>query len=317
MQNRRGTFLSPTAKLPKGWQHVATEEAKQVWGMGNTGDHDSTGTKGIDDKAKPECPKVGMAQYNFHTQVVSLNIMDTPMGYSPPRGPDMHFTVTYNQREMAPTINHSHSNFGSKWVCNWTAWVDGDRTSPPTSVTHVFLPGGGSELHTASSGTFSTDPQSGATLTVFPDQNTGRFERNLPDGSKQVFEKRDFSPFYGSSNVYMTKSIDPAGNTATFNYDNNFRLISVTDALGRTATVTHLSNDPGVLPDFYLISQITDPFGRSATLDYQNGQLIRIHDTIGITSQFGYESGTDFINSMTTPYGTTTFSQPPSSLNAT
>src|SRR5204862_3941340 len=98
--------------------------------------------------------------------------------------------------------------------------------------------------------------------------------------------------------------------------DNDFRLTSVTDALGRTATVTHLSNDPGVLPDFYLISQITDPFGRSATFDYQNGQLVKIHDTIGITSQFTYTTSTDFINSMTTPYGTTTFSQPPSSLDA-
>src|SRR5256886_5161682 len=115
----------------------------------------------------------------------------------------------------------------------------------------------------------------------------------------------------------MTKWVDPAGNTTTFHYDNSFRLTSVDDALGRTTTITHLSNDPGVLPDFYLISQMTDPFGRSAMFDYQNGQLVRIHDTIGITSQFGYTTGTDFINSMTPPYGTTTFSQPPSSLDAT
>jgi RHS repeat-associated protein len=312
-----GYFLIPSGQLPKGWQKVGAEEARQVWGMGNTGDHDPTGTKGIDDKAKPICPWRGMAQYNFHTQVVSLNIMDTPVGYSPPRGPDMHFTITYNQRELSPTTIHSHSNFGSKWVCNWIAWVDGDPTVPPTDAVRIFLPGGGSELHTVSSGTFSTDPQSGATLTVFPDPTTGRFERNLPDGSKQVFELRDYFPFNHSSSVYLTRSIDPAGNTTHFNYDGNFRLTSVVDALNQTTTVRHLSNDSAVLPDFFLISQITDPFGRLATFDYQNGQLIRIHDTIGITSQFGYDAGTDFISSMTTPYGTTTFSQPPSSLDAT
>ncbi|HYR21483.1 MAG TPA: RHS repeat-associated core domain-containing protein [Chthoniobacterales bacterium] len=314
-----GYFLIPNADLPQGWERIGAEEAKKVWGMGNTGDHDPTGTKTCDAKAKPDCgSNCGpMATYNFHLQTVSLNIVDTPVGYTPPRGPDMRFTITYNQREMSPTINHSHSNFGSKWVCKWIAWVDGDPTIAPTYATRIFLPSGGSELHTVSSGTFSTDPQSGATLTVFPNPTTGRFERNLPDGSKQVFELRDYIPFYGSNNVYMTKSVDPAGNTTLFNYDSSFRITSVTDALNQTTTITHLSNDPGVLPDFYLISQITDPLGRSATFDYQNGQLIRIHDAIGITSQFGYATGTDFINSMTTPYGTTTFSQPTSSLDAT
>jgi RHS repeat-associated protein len=311
-----GYFLIPNGNLPEGWKRIGVEEAKQVWGMGNTGDHDASGTKGIDDKAKPDCPKAGMASYNFHTQAVSLNIMDTPVGYTPPRGPDMHFTITYNQRELSPTINHSHSNFGSKWVCNWIGWVDGDPTIPPTNATRIYLPSGGSELHTVYSGTFSTDPQSGATLTVFPDPTVGRFERNLPDGSKLVFELRDYIPFSGSNSVYLTKWIDPAGNTTRFNYDSNFRLTSVTDALNQTTTITHLSNDPAVLPDFYLISQIADPFGRLATFDYQSGQLIRIHDMIGIVSQFGYATGTDFINTMTTPYGTTIFSQPVSSLDA-
>jgi RHS repeat-associated protein len=322
-----GYFLVPKSKLPEGWTTVAANEAEQVWGMGNTGDHDPSGTKTCDAKAKPDCgSNCGpMASYNFHVQTVSLNIFDTPVGYTPPRGPDMHFTITYNQRELSPTINHSHSNFGSKWVCNWIAWVDGDPGVPPTDAARIFLPGGGSELHTVSSGVFSTDPQSGATLTPFPTPSPAHFERNLPDGSKQVFEKDDYIPFYHSHSVYLTKWVDPAGNTTQFNYDSNFRLTSVTDALNQTTTVTHRSNDPGVLPDFYLISQITDPFGRSATFDYQNGQLIAIHDAIGITSQFIYATSsdtcgcgpcpTDFIKSMTTPYGTTTFAQPDSSLD--
>jgi hypothetical protein len=31
--------------------------------------------------------------------VVSLNILDTPVWYTPPRGPAPRFTVTYSQRE--------------------------------------------------------------------------------------------------------------------------------------------------------------------------------------------------------------------------
>jgi len=52
---------------------------------------------------------------------------------------------------------------------------------------------------------------------------------------------------------------------------------------------------------------VTDPFGRFATFTYTNGQLTMITDPIGIQSQFSYQSGTDFINSLTTPYGTSHF----------
>ena len=80
----------------------------------------------------------------------------------------------------------------------------------------------------------------------------------------------------------MTQWIDPAGNSIQFTYDNTFRLTTVTDALNQTTIISHLSNNPGVLPDYYLISRVTDPFGRSATFDYQNGQLVAIHDAIGV-----------------------------------
>jgi RHS repeat-associated protein len=53
---------------------------------------------------------------------------------------------------------------------------------------------------------------------------------------------------------------------------------------------------------------VTDPFGRSATLEYGlSGALLRITDVIGIVSQMEY-GATDFVRALTTPYGTTTFS---------
>jgi hypothetical protein len=42
-----------------------------------------------------------MARYNFHAALASLNITDTPVGYTPPVGPAARFTVTYNQRESS------------------------------------------------------------------------------------------------------------------------------------------------------------------------------------------------------------------------
>src|SRR5438552_18791610 len=56
------------------------------------------------------------------------------------------------------------------------------------------------------------------------------------------------------------------------------------------------------------ITKVNDPFGRYAVFGYTNGQLTSITDPIGIRSQFSYASGTDFINSLQTPYGTSTFS---------
>ena len=62
-----------------------------------------------------------------------------------------------------------------------------------------------------------------------------------------------------------------------------------------------------------LITQITDPFGRAAQLTYDSsGRLSSITDPVGITSSFTY-SGTEptFVTQLTTPYGTSTFSDTP------
>ena len=141
-----GYFLVPEGRLPRGWTKVGVEEAKNVWGMGTTGDHDPTGTKCPDDKAKPGCGSGAMARYNFHTQVVSLNITDTPVGYTPPRGPDMHFRLTYNQREASRTEIMAYSNFGSKWVCDWISYVTYSNLFLGDGAT-VAVPGGGSEFY--------------------------------------------------------------------------------------------------------------------------------------------------------------------------
>ena len=59
-----------------------------------------------------------------------------------------------------------------------------------------------------------------------------------------------------------------------------------------------------------MIDFTTDPFGRFASFDYDGeGRLSRITDVGGIESEFTYEGSSDFINALTTPYGTTTFTR--------
>jgi RHS repeat-associated protein len=130
-----------------------------------------------------------------------------------------------------------------------------------------------------------------------------RYERRLPDGSKQVFALSDGASAY-PANFYMTEVVDPAGNAVTIGYDASFRVTTLTDAIGQVTTFSYeLTADP------LKITKVTEPFstGRFATFTYTNGLLTTITDEIGIQSQFHYALGTDFIDSLTTPYGTSTF----------
>jgi RHS repeat-associated protein len=84
------------------------------------------------------------------------------------------------------------------------------------------------------------------------------------------------------------------------------RLVAVTDAIGQVSTISY------ELPsDLLKITKITDPFGRSASFEYNTAsQLSKITDPIGISSAFEYGTA-DFVRALTTPYGTTTFTTGP------
>lgn len=123
----------------------------------------------------------------------------------------------------------------------------------------------------------------------------------MPDGSKQIFDQPDGEITFPRK-IFLTKEVDPAGNAITYAYDGSFRLTSITDAIGQVTTFTY-----GLGGDNLKITRVTDPFGRHADFEYHaGGQLKKITDVVGITSEFTYD-GSDFIITMTTPYGTTTF----------
>ena len=108
----------------------------------------------------------------------------------------------------------------------------------------------------------------------------------------------------GLGTFLLTQLVDPAGNAVTLQYDSNYRLSTITDALGQTTTFSY--SVPG---DIYKVSKVVDPFGRQASFSYNaGGQLVTITDVMGMQSQFGYQNG-DILAAMTTPYGTTTFSR--------
>lgn len=237
-----------------------------------------------------------MARYSVHSMLVSLNIMDTPVGYTPPRGPAMNFTVTYNQRESQQPAVFGYSNLGPKWTFNWLSYVSDDPNGYLPQRT-VYLQGGGSESHAFVPGQDATShPQSHAFLYA----SGLNYFRYLPDGSQQTFGVQDGATY--PRRVFLTRMTDPTGNAVAIDYDSLVRVATLTDALGQITTLSYeLANDP------YKITKVTDPFGRFATFQYVNGQLATITDVAGMQSSVTYLSGTDSVDSLTTPYGTTTF----------
>ena len=120
---------------------------------------------------------------------------------------------------------------------------------------------------------------------------------------------------------FMTEVDDPQGNAVTITYDSQTRIVSLTDAIGQVTTLCY--NDSwktapstcaqppasGNPPSNLQVTQVRDPFGRSAYFGYSDGagHLTSITDVLGITSQFTYQTGTDFVETLTTPYGSTQF----------
>ncbi|MHB8921606.1 MAG: RHS repeat protein, partial [Halothiobacillus sp.] len=286
------------------WRAVAWNEAEHVLGAGITpgNNPDDTSNDDPDVAGCGGCGSSGMAQYSVKAMLVSLSLHDTPVGYTPPKGPAVPFTIVYSQREANQPANFTFGNLGQKWTTNWFSYVQDDPATAGNSVT-IALRGGGTRHYVgynASTGTFSPEERTMAQLVRVSDSPV-TYERRMPDGSKEVYGASNNSTYF-PRRIFLTQVVDPAGNAVTLNYDSQMRLTTLSDALGQKTILVYGN---GQYP--LQITGITDPFGRTATLAYDtNGRLTSITDVLGMQSQFTYNSGT-FITALTTPYGTTQF----------
>lgn len=290
--------------LPDGWRAVSNQEAATVWGKGSTSDNDRKATREIDLK---NCPNLqggeGMAAYAFHLMTVNLNIVDTPVGYRPPRGPAVQFRVTYNHREGDRSSPFTYGNLGNLWNYNWLSYIQ-DNPAVTNDVT-LYARGGGALLfdYDSGAGTYAVQHDTQARLVRVSSTNYTLTHR---DGSQEVFNVPDCTSCV-TRKLFLSQVTDPAGNTLTLQYDANFRLTKVIDTIQQTNIITYASTNSGDSA-YYRIAKVTDPYGRYATFDYNgSGQLTNITDVIGLKSEFIYNAS-DFITGLKTPYGTTTFS---------
>jgi RHS repeat-associated protein len=333
-----GYFLIPQGTLSEGWTTVDSGEAKTVFGRGYYGPRAPGCTKCQDPSAGGSCTgcgesgsdsgsEIGMAAPSIKLLLACLHLGDTPEGYSPPVGPEVRFSVGYNQYEASHAGSFVFSNFGNDWVSNWIGYVKSAPITAPASSGYAYnpfeiaLPSGGYETYESgfnaytstgtNAGYFRMQTQGNAVLDIMPSTENSdqlRYERHMPDGSMQVFDSIADS----QGNIFLTQVIDPYGNSVTLGYDTTtvsgtvcIRLRTITDTIGQTTNINY-----GLSGDSLKITQVTDPFGRSAFFSYTSSapyQLLGITDVVGMTSQFTYSPGTDNITALTTPYGTTTF----------
>jgi hypothetical protein len=110
----------------------------------------------------------------------------------------------------------------------------------------------------------------------------------------------------------LTRIEHPNGQQTTFEYqydflsDNYFRLWKVTGSTGNQLIFTYDDpSNPTLLRSVFATNR-----GQAYSVDFgysDLGQLESIKDAIGLVTTFTYRDDSDFIDSMTTPYGTTTF----------
>ncbi|MVA82646.1 peptidase C39 [Agrobacterium vitis] len=337
-------MIAGKESLSNGWQLVPNDELAGIWGKGPStqtrkGDAGDKGANGQDDGApalpgspptdptsgpfagapgfpptiplfsppatppfsppKPDCP---MCSYNIKESSVSLYLSDSPVGYEPPIGPSASIKISYNQREDSQPQIFSFFNLGPKWTFNWLTYITDDPTNPGASVSR-YLPDGGAFYYlgyNSGSQTFSAQDTDGSVL-VLVSQSPVVYQRKMRNGSVETFSQSDGSSSF-PRRIFLTKLQDPQGNSVQLNYDASARLTSLIDATGRSTTFSYdLSTQP------LKVTKMTDPFGRSAGLTYDSdGRLTSITDIIGIKSSFTYDANS-LVNSMTTPYGTTSF----------
>lgn len=341
----------PKDDLRLAWRDATASEAQATFGMGDPGssrpgqlmhncDNTTSGGGGAGSAACQSQIPTGrsctgpMCAPTAYAMEVSLDISDTPVGYAPPVGPPAYIRLTYNQREAVepygPASNPVYFNVGPQWTLGVLSYVIDNPVSPGATVSRYF-PGGGAVAaytdYVAATGAFDPENQSGAILTRTPTTGMATsYTVTGTDGSQLVYAQSDGSTSASTyRRMFLTTIRDPHGNALTLDYDTSLttagsaidagsagffpRLSAITDATGTTATTFTY----GLAATPLLVTQITDAFGRSASITYDaNGRLSSITDILGITSTVAYDDGNTpprptFVKQLTTPYGTTGF----------
>ena len=251
----------------------------------------------------------GMPVYTFYSQSASLFVRDTPLGYTPPFGPPVFVTMSYKMLDAGQDSpsRRIYTTFGSFWSFNYFGFVELPKSSPVSgSSLKVHPPGGGTENYRFDAVKRRYGVHESSRTYVIP-VSENSYERVFPNGSKEIYGRRLVSPAFPAPRLLLTALVDRAGNQVILSYDANGRIESVSDALGQKTLFSYEITTDSTRAAFFYVTKLTDPFGRSSRFEYNTDGLVSAVTDIGsLRSTFSYGPDGRML-SMTTPYGTTTF----------
>jgi RHS repeat-associated protein len=330
-----GEFLVPANLVPAGWAPLTEKECLLTYGKGfpaclpsppdpgpptdcppdgdddsedSTCDPQSSGDGASDDSGgppPPQCPDCGMPQWSVSEPYITLWLRDVPLLYRQSNGHWMKLRLSYKSR--GDVQDSQYGGFGDKWSCNWLgslqAQVSSDGGSGLTfDNIAIKRVGGGQENFTAAG---LPNYATGRRFTQINKMGVILPGIALSTGAIGLYSF-GIGDLTGNTNYLLTQRIDCYGRLLKqMNYvlvSGITRMTNVLDIDGRTNTLYYGNSS---YPN--LITAVTDPYGRTASFNYNaSGLLTNIVDAAGMSTYFQYDSSENITN-MVTPYGTNKF----------
>lgn len=210
---------------------------------------------------------------SFNMATINMYVHDTPLWYSPPIGPGVGITMSYNSQDATT----QHQPFGNKWMFNYGSYAVEDTAANGGRIT-VFMPDGskdnyvpnGNGGYTSEVGNFSRLEKQTATRYVLIGQENDRWIYDVPAGTTSL-------------QSFLVRMEDPWGKGLNFSYNANVNLTTITDAGGKVSTLVYDADNR--------ITRVFDPFGRKASFSYDvNGNLVEAVDMEGHAFQYTYDA---------------------------
>jgi len=234
------------------------------------------------------CTSCSEGAPRWTVNMVNMNVFmtDTPMWYSPPIGPPVRISLSYNSQSAIA----QNEPFGNKWQFNYASYLVVDTADTVT----LFMPDGRRDTFDPDGfGGYVKPYQVHNTLTKLgPNWFTLRFlddtvyTYQIPPGSR-------------SQQPMLVEIRDAWGQRLSFGYDDLVRLNTITDAQGLVTRLTYNADD--------LVVRVADPFGRTASFAYDGSRsLTKITDMGGYWSSFTYDANV-YLTSLGNERGTWNF----------
>jgi RHS repeat-associated protein len=228
---------------------------------------------------------------------LDLYVADTPLWYKPAFGPSVELGLSYNSQAPVDV----NAPFGNKWTFNYGSYL---TVGSDNSVT-VVMPDGRQDIYKPDGqGGYSQPLGVFNTLRMITSNN---YQLTFLNGTVFVY---DIPPTSGLTKSSLTQILDAYGLSLTFAYQAG-RITTITDAQGNVTTLDYDTNGSG------LVRQVTDPFGRFASFQYDASRnLTNAQDMGGYVTVYTYDTnGNSFLASITNPKGKWLFLIEPSDNN--